>query len=156
MLSRLFLLFTIVPAVELYLLLRLGERMGAGPTLALILLTGVLGAAMARREGIAVLQQLTEGLERGVPPAATLVEGVLVLVGGLLLVTPGVLTDMTGLLLLFPPTRRLIAPALLRRLSALASTRGVNVQLGGLPPGAGPRPAPPAPEPRSPFDHPVA
>lgn len=115
---RLLLLFTIVPAVELFLLLQLGSWMGPTSTFLLILLTGLLGAWLAKREGLAVLRELSQELQRGIPPGARLMEGALVVVGGLLLITPGVLTDLTGFLLIFPATRRWLAP---RALAALAS-----------------------------------
>jgi len=110
---RLFLLFTVVPAIELALLVTLGTAIGGLETFLLVLITGALGAAFARTEGISVLRQLQSSVSRGIPPTDTLVEGVLVLVGGVLLVTPGVLTDALGLSLIMPWTRRRIAPQVL-------------------------------------------
>lgn len=135
MLLRLFLLLAIVPAVELYLLLQVGSVLGAAPTLLLILLTGAFGASLARREGLGVLQQLQGDLARGLPPADRLVEGLLVLVGGLLLLTPGILSDAAGLLLLIGPVRRALAPRL-----AVALASRVHFQAVG--PGAGHDPGP--------------
>lgn len=112
------LLFTVVPAVELYLLLQIGSWLGPTETFVMLLLTGVLGTWLAKREGFAVLAQLSEELRGGLPPGTRLMEGALVVAGGVLLVTPGVITDVTGLLLIFPPTRRWIAPRALRWLSA--------------------------------------
>ena len=102
MFTRLFLLFTVVPAVEFYLLIQLGTVLGAGPTVALILLTGMLGAAMARSQGAAVLQRLQAEAAQGFPSGDNIVEGLLIVVGGVLLVTPGVLTDVVGLALIPP------------------------------------------------------
>jgi UPF0716 protein FxsA len=162
-LSRLFLLFTVVPALELYLLLRLGELFGPLHTLLLIVVTGFVGASLARQQGLSVLRQIAEGLERGVPPGEKLLEGALVLVGGVLLITPGVLTDLTGIVLLFPLTRRLLVPILLRRMALQAQLRGVRVDLGQPgPSAAGPdRTSPHHADPglrehRPPFDHPIA
>lgn len=153
--GRLFLLFTVVPAIELFLLLQLGAWMGPLPTLLLILTTGLLGASLARQEGLSVLFQLSQEAQRGLPPGDRLAEGALIVAGGLLLVTPGVLTDLTGFLLIFGPTRRRIAPALVR---AVASR--VTVQTMGMPGAPPPRydgpPSSPPPKGGSPFDHPVA
>lgn len=107
--GKLVLLFTIVPLVELYLLLFLGNLMGFWPTVLLVLLTGVVGAWLAKREGLRVFRKYQNALGEGRMPEEGVLGGLLVLVGGVLLVTPGVLTDLTGLALLFPPTRRIIA-----------------------------------------------
>jgi UPF0716 protein FxsA len=107
--ARLFLLFTVVPLLELYLLLLIGRHIGVGPTIAIVLLTGLLGATLAKAEGLRVLNQWRSSLSRGRIPEEGVLSGVLVLVGGVVLVTPGVLTDALGLMLLFPPTRRFIA-----------------------------------------------
>ena len=93
MFSRLFLLFTVVPALEFYLLIQVGQVLGAGATVTLILLTGLLGAAMARSQGVAVLQRLQSEAAKGFPSGDRIVEALLILVGGVLLVTPGILTD---------------------------------------------------------------
>ena len=96
MFTRLLILMTVVPALELYLLIEIGTLLGAAETVLLIVLTGVVGAALAKREGIGVLRQLQADTLRGIPPADRMVEGVMVLIGGILLMTPGVLTDLTG------------------------------------------------------------
>jgi UPF0716 protein FxsA len=148
---KLLALFTIVPALELFLLLQIGSWLGPLPTLLLVLLTGAVGAWFAKREGLGLLQQLRSDLSMGIPPAERLVEGALVLVGGVLLVTPGVLTDLTGLALVLPWTRRLIAPIVLARLGGMISGGSFKVDVGA------PRPASP-PDPRggsTPFRHPV-
>ncbi len=107
--GKFLLLFTIVPLLELYLLLLLGELMGFWPTVGLVLLTGVVGAWLAKSEGLRVFRKWQAALAEGRMPEEGVLGGLLVLVGGVLLVTPGVLTDVTGLLLLLPPSRRLIA-----------------------------------------------
>lgn len=112
--GKLLLLFTVVPLVELYLLLYLGSFIGFWPTVAIVLVTGVLGAMLAKREGLRVFRRWSDALREGRMPEEGVLGGVLVLVGGVLLVTPGVLTDVTGLLLLFPPTRRFVAERLRR------------------------------------------
>ncbi len=107
--GKLLLLFTVVPLVELYLLLLINEAISFWPTVGLVLTTGLVGAILARFEGLRVLKKWRRALFRGKIPEDGVMGGVLVLVGGVLLVTPGVLTDLVGLLLLIPPTRRMIA-----------------------------------------------
>jgi UPF0716 protein FxsA len=165
MLLRLFLLFTIIPAIELYLLLLLGQHMGALATVALILFTGAVGSYMAKREGLSMLQQLQQDAQKGIPPANRLVEGLLVLIGGVLLITPGVLTDVVGFSLIFPATRQMLAPlvrqAVMKRVTVQAA--GGGFQAGFGPMRDGPRQqAPRAPQSEDggggegPFDHPVS
>jgi UPF0716 protein FxsA len=115
---RLLLLFTVVPAVELFVLLQLGSLLGPTPTFLIILVTGLAGAWLAKREGLGVLRDLQGELGRGLPPGDRLMEGALVVVGGLLLITPGVFTDLTGFLLIAPWSRRWLAPRALRALTA--------------------------------------
>jgi UPF0716 protein FxsA len=102
---RLLLLFTLVPAIELALLIEVGRRIGTLPTLGLILLTGVVGATLARYQGIAVLRRIQEELGDGRLPAGALLDGVIILIAAALLVTPGILTDAVGFALLIPTTR---------------------------------------------------
>lgn len=141
MLARLFLLFTLVPLLELFLLLQLGRVLGFGATLLLVVTTGILGAWFARTEGMRVVRQWQAALAQGRVPDEGILGGVLVLVGGVLLVTPGVLTDALGLALLIPPSRRLIAAFVRRRVErgmAEGSIRVVTWQ-GGPGPNRPPR-----------------
>lgn len=105
MFVRLLLLFTLVPIVELALLIEIGQHLGVLPTVALVLITGALGAALARREGSQAFHRLRESIGLGSFPGEAILDGVLILVGGLLLLTPGVLTDVLGFSVLFPHTR---------------------------------------------------
>lgn len=117
-LARLALVFVALPVVELLLLLRIGEAFGFVPTVGLVLVTGFAGAALARAEGIRVLFRFQAELAAGRVPGQALLDGISVLVGGALLLTPGILTDLAGLGLLFPPTRRWIQRRLRARLEA--------------------------------------
>lgn len=103
------LLFVVVPLLELYLLLWLGSIIGFWPTVAITLVTGILGGTLAKREGLKVWREWRSALDQLRPPEQGVIDGVLVLIGGVLLVTPGILTDATGVVLLLPPTRRRIA-----------------------------------------------
>ena len=119
MLGRQFLLFTLVPLVELWLLVQIGEVVGLPATLAAVVMTGALGASLAKREGLRTLHAWQESLARGQLPEEGLASGLLILVGGIFLVTPGVLTDVIGLSMLLPPLRRAAAWGLLALLIAV-------------------------------------
>ncbi len=115
MLWRLILLLTIVPLVELLLLVRLTELWGSFLlTVAIIVATGILGAALARREGLRVLARMREQVARGELPADSLLDGVLILLAAALLITPGLITDAVGFLLLAPPSRSAVRELLKR------------------------------------------
>lgn len=105
MLLRLFLLFTLVPAAEIFLFIEIGKQIGTASTFALVLLTGIAGAWLARMQGMATLMRLRANLEQGIMPAEELVDAVIIFAAGIVLLTPGFLTDAAGLFLLFPPTR---------------------------------------------------
>lgn len=105
MFARLVLLFTVIPALELYLLVKIGSRIGTLNTVLLIVATGVVGAHYARLQGFAVVRRLQESLGQGRAPAGEILDGAMLLLGGALLLTPGFLTDAVGFSLLFPPTR---------------------------------------------------
>ncbi len=108
-------LLVAVPLLELWLLIEIGSRIGALTTVALVVLTAVLGAALLRWQGFETLRRAQEALARGVPPAVELVEGALLVVAGAFLLTPGFLTDAVGFALLVPDVRHAAAVALLRR-----------------------------------------
>ena len=105
MLLRLLLLFTLVPLVELYLLFQVARVTGAATTVALVLVTGILGAALARRQGLRVWRQIQREAAQGRVPASGLLDAVLILAAGVMLITPGLLTDTLGFLLLVPRAR---------------------------------------------------
>ncbi len=107
MLGKLLLLFIITPLVEMVILIELGKRFGTLHTIALIVITGILGASLAKRQGLQVYRNITTSLHNGELPHNYLIEGLLIMVGGALLLTPGVLTDAVGLMLVLPWTRRI-------------------------------------------------
>jgi len=106
---RLLLIFTIVPIVELALLIEIGSYIGILPTVFLVAITGIVGVTLARNQGLIVVTKIRNKLSRGEIPTSDLIEGLLILVGGVTLLTPGVLTDITGFLLIIPFTRPLFA-----------------------------------------------
>lgn len=120
MFLRLLLAFTLIPLAELTLLLKIGQWLGAGTTLALVVLTGMAGAWLARREGTRAWANVRSELADGRLPDRELLHALLVLVSGVLLVTPGVLTDAAGLLLLIQPLRAALVGRVRYRFSVRA------------------------------------
>lgn len=150
----LLLLFILVPAIELALLLEVGSRLGTLPTLGLIAATGVVGASLARRQGLAVLGRAQDQMARGELPAGSLADGVMILVAGALLITPGILTDAFGFLLLVPVFREVVRNVAMSRLRKAIDENRVHIDVAGMgfPSEAGPViDVPPEPfEPREP------
>lgn len=103
------LLFTIIPALEIYLLFSIGDLIGGANTFLIIVITGVLGAALAKRQGMSVLQKVQNNLQSGKIPTSEFIHALLIFGGGVLLLTPGFLTDFLGLSMVFPLTRYMIA-----------------------------------------------
>ena len=105
----LFLIVLIIPFAEIYLLLQVGGIIGALPTIFLVVFTAALGAWLLRRQGFATFRRFQENLAQGVIPAYEMIEGPIILLGGLLLLTPGFITDVLGFACLIPPLRKKIA-----------------------------------------------
>ncbi len=116
MFGRLLILFILVPIVELYLFLTLGEAIGLRPTLAIIIVTAVAGASLTKSQGRRALGQLQRAVAEGRLPHQEATEGILILIAGAFLLTPGFLTDALGFSLLMPPVRALIRQQLALRL----------------------------------------
>ncbi len=100
-------LFIGLPLLELAILIKLGQWMGLMPTIMLVILTGMAGAALARFQGFLVIRRIQSELQQSRMPAEQLIDGLLILIGGVVLLTPGLLTDVFGLCLLLPFTRTL-------------------------------------------------
>ncbi|GAB6111496.1 FxsA family protein [Desulfomicrobium salsuginis] len=107
MFGKLFLLFAIIPVAEIYVLVSVGGVIGVLPTVALVLLTALVGAHLARMQGLAVMMRIRENLAQGFMPAEELLDGLLIFLAGMTLLTPGFLTDIMGLLILLPATRNI-------------------------------------------------
>lgn len=131
MFLRLLLLLTLVPALELVLIHRAAKVVGVGWTVFLIVLTGVVGSALAKVQGLAVLRRTQEELARGQMPSHGLMDGVLILSGAVLLLTPGFLTDLLGLVCLVPWSREVVKAQLRRRLERWLESGGVQVVIEG-------------------------
>jgi UPF0716 protein FxsA len=123
----LILLFIVVPIAELYVILQVGDAIGAVPTVLILIADSLLGSALLRSQGRTVWRQFNVALTEGRMPHRELFDGVAVIFGGAFLITPGFLTDIVGLLLLIPPTR-----ALLRRFASGWLTRrlGISTVIG--------------------------
>ncbi len=133
MLGRLFLLFLIVPVVDLALLVALGGRLGVVPTLALVVATAAAGSWLARREGASAWRRVQERLAGGGVPGPELIDGVIVLASGVLLVAPGFLTDAAGLLGLLPPSRAWLRRRLAARWARAVAEGRIHVAAPGRP-----------------------
>jgi UPF0716 protein FxsA len=120
MFLRLLLLFTVVPLIELFLLVKLGTVIGIGPTVLIVISTGVLGAFLARRQGLGVLRRISQDLNEGRLPANALIDGLLILIAGAVLLTPGLITDALGFLLLVPQGRSVVRKQVAARLEKRA------------------------------------
>ena len=127
----LILLFTILPALELALLIKVGSHIGALNTIFIVIGIGVVGAALARYEGFRVLMKVQDSLQRGIMPDAEILDGFMVLAGGIALLTPGFITDVLGLFLLFPVTRAGVKWVLRRKFQSMIA-RGQVVQFGSF------------------------
>ena len=120
---RLVLLFTLVPFIELVLLLWISSKAGVMLTVGLVLVTGLAGAALARRQGLEVWRRIGEKMARGEPPGDSLADAVMIFVAGVLLITPGVLTDLLGFSLLVPPVRKQLKRRLIEWLKRYATAQ---------------------------------
>ncbi|UCG13659.1 MAG: FxsA family protein [Deltaproteobacteria bacterium] len=105
MFLRLLLAFTVVPFLEIYLLIKIGHYIGAFNAVLIVILTGLIGATLARLEGIRTLAKVKESLNRGELPAEEILDALLIFTAGIVLLTPGFLTDLAGIGILVPRTR---------------------------------------------------
>jgi UPF0716 protein FxsA len=107
-------LFILIPAAEVALFVASSQWIGVLPTFLIIVTTGIMGAYLAKKQGLETLQEIRYRFSRGQIPGDALLDGVCVLAGGILLITPGYITDITGFLLLFPPTRTPVKYAIIK------------------------------------------
>jgi UPF0716 protein FxsA len=112
-----------LPVLEIYLLIRVGSAIGFVPTMMLLLAAASLGAGLLRTQGLAIWLRVQQSLRNGELPAIELMDGFVILAGGILLLLPGFLSDLAGLLCLLPPTRKLITAWLLRHRMDFQATR---------------------------------
>lgn len=127
MLLKLFLCFTLIPVIELYLLINLGSVIGGFNTVLLVILTGFAGAWLARMEGINTMFKVRQNLEQGLMPAEELIDALIILIAGLVLITPGLITDAMGLMLLWPFTRNMFKRFLRKKFDELNARGDINI-----------------------------
>src|SRR3954451_6593923 len=108
-------LFVVVPLVEIYVIIQVGQAIGPWWTIALLIVDSILGSVLMRSQGRAAWRRFQVALAEGRPPAREVIDGALVIFGGALLLTPGFVTDILGLVLLLPPTRALVRRAVIAR-----------------------------------------
>jgi UPF0716 protein FxsA len=126
-------LFILVPLAELYVILKVGDAIGAIWTILLLAADSVLGSLLLRAQGRSVWRRFNTALAEGKMPHREVIDGVLVIFGGAFLITPGFITDIVGLLLLLPPTRALVRSQVVRRLGRRVAI-GVTGRPGRRPP----------------------
>ncbi len=123
-------IFIVVPIAELALLLKVNEYLGWASTLALVIVTGFVGAVLAKIEGLSVLSRIKSDLRNGIMPAPRLMDGVMILIAGALLVTPGLMTDTIGFLLLVPPARAAIRRYLRKKIESQMHSGHWHINIG--------------------------
>lgn len=116
MFGKLLLLIIVIPMLELFILVKIGTVIGFWPTVGICILTGVLGASLARIQGFLTLQRIQMELQQGQMPADKMLDGLLILIGGIVLLTPGFITDALGFAMLIPWTREIFKQYLKKRL----------------------------------------
>tara|TARA_B100000809_G_C15059804_1_gene501957 strand:+ start:159 stop:572 length:414 start_codon:yes stop_codon:yes gene_type:complete len=122
--------FIVIPLIELALLFRVGDRVGPGATVAIVILTGIVGASLARAQGARVIADIQQAAAVGQMPAPYLLDGLMILIAGVLLITPGLLTDGVGFLLLVPIVRREVRAWLKVKLERKLRDGSLNLRFG--------------------------
>jgi UPF0716 protein FxsA len=126
MFALLSVLFFVIPIVELAVILFVGREIGALPTIGLLVLSGVVGAWLAKREGAGAWRRFNKALNEARIPTTEIADGAMVLFAGALMLAPGFLTDVLGILLLLPPTRAVARRIILREVARRAMRRATG------------------------------
>lgn len=127
MFIKLLFLFIAVPVLEIYVLLAVGNTIGLGLTILLVFATGIAGAHLAKTQGISLMRRIQQEMAEGRMPAEELLDGAMVLSGGLLLLTPGFCTDLSGFLLLAPFSRAILKKWLKKMLSSMLANGQIQI-----------------------------
>jgi len=112
--TKLLILFVIVPVTELYILIEVGKKIGSLTTIGIIILTGIIGAYLVKSQGFMILRKIQNDLNEGIMPGDSLIQGAIILAGGILLLTPGFITDILGFIFLIPVSRNIVKKYLLK------------------------------------------
>jgi len=126
MFQVLFVLFIVIPIIEIAVLIQVGELLGLWPTIAIVIASAWLGAKYVRQQGLATMQSVQTKMAQGEMPSGEIVTGLMLLVAGILLVTPGFVTDILGLSLLIPNVRQAIAVMVQKRIVLNQASVGAN------------------------------
>ena len=112
--TKLLILFVIVPITELFILIEVGKKIGSLTTIGIIILTGIIGAYLVKSQGFMILRKIQNDLNEGIMPGDSLIQGAIILAGGILLLTPGFVTDIAGFIFLIPVSRNVVKKYLLK------------------------------------------
>lgn len=112
--TKILILFIVVPVTELYILIEVGKKIGSLTTIGIIILTGIIGAYLVKSQGFMILRKIQNDLNEGIIPGDSLVQGAIILAGGILLLTPGFVTDIVGFAFLIPVSRNIVKKYLLK------------------------------------------
>ena len=126
MFGILFLLFTVIPALELFFLFKVGSIIGGMNTVFIVIITGIVGAAFAKSQGLSILAKIQNETQKGKIPGDEIIQGLMIFAGGILLITPGFMTDIFGLSLVMPGTRHLLTS--MAKALVLKGMKNGNVQ----------------------------
>jgi len=112
--TKILILFVIVPITELYILIEVGKKIGSLSTIGIIILTGIIGAYLVKSQGFMILRKIQNDLNEEIMPGDSLIQGAIILAGGILLLTPGFVTDIVGFIFLIPVSRNIVKKYLLK------------------------------------------
>ncbi len=127
MLFKLFLIFAVIPVIELALLIKVGSIIGTLNTVIIVILTAIIGAYMVKLEGLGVMYRIQQNMQEGIFPAEELINGMMILMAGALLLTPGFFTDVIGFLMVFPVSRNFIKRIARRYIEKNISSTDVRI-----------------------------
>lgn len=127
MLVKLFLCFTLIPVIELYILIQIGTVIGGLNTILLVIITGFAGAWLARMEGMNTMLRVRASMQQGIMPAEELIDALIIFAAGVVLITPGLITDLLGLLLLWPATRNKFKQILRKKFDDMLARGNINI-----------------------------
>jgi UPF0716 protein FxsA len=127
MFFKLFFLFTLIPVIELALLIEIGSQIGVLNTVVIVILTAIVGAYMVRTEGIGVMYRIQKNMKDGMFPGEELISGAMILVAGALLLTPGFFTDIIGFLMVIPVSRKYIGDIIKKYIEKKMSNDEIHI-----------------------------
>ena len=129
MFFKLFLIFALIPVIELALLIKVGSLIGALNTIIIVILTAMIGAYLVRLEGLGVMYRIQKNMQEGIFPAEELINGAMILVAGAMLLTPGFFTDIIGFLMVFPVSREFIKKIARRHIKKQMNSNEIEIDI---------------------------